>query len=43
VVDAVEQVVTTYLDVRSNPEERFIDTYRRVGAEPFKESVYAAG
>ena len=39
VVDAVEAVVTAYLEHRE-PDEPFIDTYRRLGAEPFKESVY---
>ena len=41
VVDAVERVVETYLDVRK-PGERFIDTYRRVGPQPFKDTLYAA-
>ena len=34
-------VVETYLDVRK-PGERFIDTYRRVGLQPFKDTLYAA-
>ena len=42
VVDAVDRVVNTYLDIRQGPEERFIDTYRRLGEEPFKEALYAA-
>jgi sulfite reductase (NADPH) hemoprotein beta-component len=41
VVDAVERVVQRYLGLRGSPEERFIDCYRRVGAEPFKEALYA--
>ena len=40
VVDAVETVIDTYRKVRSGPGERFLDTYRRVGAEPFKVAVY---
>ncbi|EJW22049.1 hypothetical protein IMCC14465_04430 [alpha proteobacterium IMCC14465] len=40
VVDAVDTIVETYLDLRQ-PEERFLDTYRRVGMEPFKEQLYA--
>ncbi len=40
VVDAVETVVDTYL-ARREEGERFIDTYRRVGADPFKEALYA--
>jgi len=41
VVDAVETVVETYLAERRGGE-RFLDTYRRVGAAPFKERLYAA-
>jgi len=39
VVDAVEKVVERYRAVRTEGE-RFLDTYRRVGMEPFKEAVY---
>ena len=39
IVDAVEMVTQRYQQVRS-PGERFLDTYRRVGVEPFKEAVY---
>jgi sulfite reductase (NADPH) hemoprotein beta-component len=41
VVDAVETLVDTYVTLRQ-PGERFIDTYRRVGLQPFKETLYAA-
>ena len=41
IVDAVETIVNTYLEKRDG-SERFIDTYRRIGLEPFKESLYAA-
>jgi sulfite reductase (NADPH) hemoprotein beta-component len=40
VVDAVEKVIEAYRSLRLNPQERFLDAYRRVGAEPFKEAVY---
>jgi sulfite reductase (NADPH) hemoprotein beta-component len=40
VVDAVGTVVDTYLAQRRDGE-RFIDTYRRVGLDPFKEALYA--
>ncbi|MEO3429059.1 nitrite/sulfite reductase [Pelagibius sp. CAU 1746] len=40
VVDAVETIVDTYLDLRRDGE-RFNDTYARVGAAPFKEKLYA--
>jgi sulfite reductase (NADPH) hemoprotein beta-component len=39
IVDAVEKVTLRYQQVRE-PGERFLDTYRRVGVEPFKEAVY---
>ena len=39
IVDAIETVVTTYTDMRQT-DERFIDTYRRVGFDPFKEAIY---
>ena len=39
IVDAIETVVTTYTDLRES-DERFIDTYQRVGMAPFKERLY---
>jgi sulfite reductase (NADPH) hemoprotein beta-component len=39
VVDAIERVTDKYLAVRTDGE-RFLDTYRRVGMEPFKEAIY---
>ena len=41
VVDAVETIVETYVSLRDDGE-RFIDTYQRLGATPFKEKLYAA-
>ena len=41
VVDAVETIVNTYLRVRRS-DESFLHTWRRVGKQPFKESLYAA-
>ena len=35
IADAVERVVNLYLKERTSGE-RFLDTYRRVGMEPFK-------
>jgi sulfite reductase (NADPH) hemoprotein beta-component len=40
VVDAVEKAIETYRGLRTEGE-RFLDTYRRVGVEPFKEAIYA--
>ena len=39
IVDAVEKAVEKYRELRID-EERFVDTYRRVGMEPFKEAIY---
>ncbi|BCA61127.1 sulfite reductase [Sphingomonas sp. HMP9] len=39
VVDAIERVTDRYLEIR-DPGERFLDTYRRVGFETFKEAIY---
>ena len=36
---AVERVVKAYLMLRQDGE-RFLDTYRRVGMEPFKNMAY---
>jgi sulfite reductase (NADPH) hemoprotein beta-component len=40
IVTAVEKVIDRYKTLRADPAERFLDTYRRVGAESFKEAVY---
>jgi sulfite reductase (NADPH) hemoprotein beta-component len=40
VVGAVETIIETYLDLRANAGERFIDTWRRLGNAPFKEALY---
>ena len=37
---AVETIVDTYLAMRLDGE-RFLDTYRRVGIEPFRQAVYS--
>jgi sulfite reductase (NADPH) hemoprotein beta-component len=42
IVDAVEKVVETYLELRSGPQEPFLAAYRRLGATPFKDALYAA-
>jgi sulfite reductase (NADPH) hemoprotein beta-component len=39
IVDAVERAVECYRELRE-PGERFLDTFRRVGFEPFKEAIY---
>ena len=39
IVDAIERVTDLYLGIR-DAGERFVDTYRRVGFDPFKEAIY---
>jgi sulfite reductase (NADPH) hemoprotein beta-component len=39
IVDAVETAIETYLGIRQEGE-RFLDTYRRVGIDPFKAAIY---
>ncbi len=39
VVDAVEKATEVYKALREG-DERFVDTYRRVGLDPFKEAIY---
>ena len=41
VADAIETILDTYLKLRE-PGEEFLAAYRRVGAKPFKEALYAA-
>ena len=38
--DVIEKIITVYLQHRQDGE-KFIDTYNRIGLEPFKEFVYA--
>jgi sulfite reductase (NADPH) hemoprotein beta-component len=38
--DVIEKIINVYVGQRTE-DERFIDTYRRIGIEPFKERVYA--
>ena len=38
--DVVEKIIAVYLGKREG-NERFIDTYNRIGIDPFKEQVYA--
>ena len=40
IVPAIERIVDTYLDLRTDHEETFIDTYKRTGMAPFKAALY---
>ncbi|MEL6702156.1 MAG: nitrite/sulfite reductase, partial [Pseudomonadota bacterium] len=40
ITDAVETIVNTYLGKRLSDDETFVETYRRVGPQPFKDALY---
>lgn len=40
VTDAIETIVNTYLSLRKDASEIFLDAYRRVGPQPFKDALY---
>lgn len=40
IVDAIDTLLKAYLTLRTSDDERFLDTYRRVGEQPFKDAVY---
>jgi sulfite reductase (NADPH) hemoprotein beta-component len=42
VPEAIEKIVNTYLKLRMGKDEPFLDAYRRLGAQPFKEALYAS-
>jgi sulfite reductase (NADPH) hemoprotein beta-component len=39
--DVIDKLISVYVEKRTE-DERFIDTYQRIGIDPFKERVYAA-
>ena len=40
IIPAIERLVLGYLDIRTDPNETFIQTYRRLGQKPFKDILY---
>ena len=40
IVPAIERLVLGYLDLRSDRDETFLQTYRRLGLDPFKAVLY---
>ncbi|MBD9510158.1 nitrite/sulfite reductase [Ensifer sp. ENS10] len=42
VTDAVETIVDTYLGLRRDRQETFLEAYRRVGPQPFKDALYGS-
>jgi sulfite reductase (NADPH) hemoprotein beta-component len=42
ITDAIETIVDTYLGLRLDSTETFLDAYRRAGPAPFKEALYGS-
>ena len=42
IIPAIERLVYAYLDLREDPEETFLQAYRRLGLAPFKAALYPA-
>jgi len=42
VVPAIQRLMDAYLALRANPDEIFLQVYRRLGAAPFKAALYPA-
>ena len=42
ITDAIETIVNVYLTKRLSDDEIFLETYRRLGAQPFKDALYPA-
>lgn len=42
IADGVERLIRAYLEFRLDEDETFLECYRRVGLEPFKQRLYAA-
>ena len=40
IVPAVERIIDRYLAIREGESESFLETYRRLGIDPFKEALY---
>jgi sulfite reductase (NADPH) hemoprotein beta-component len=40
IVPAIERMIDAYLDIRTDADEAFLQTYRRVGLVPFKAALY---
>ncbi len=40
IIPAIERLIYAYLDLRETADETFLETYRRLGAAPFKVALY---
>ena len=41
-IPAIERLLRRYLELREDDGETFLDAYRRLGNEPFKDALYPA-
>ena len=41
IAEVIERIIKVYLEQRRDEDEIFLQTYRRVGMEPFKQRIYA--
>lgn len=41
IAEVIERIIKVYLEQRTDEDEIFLKTYRRVGMEPFKQRIYA--
>ena len=41
IIPAIERLINAYLNLRYNENETFLQTYRRLGIEPFKNALYS--
>lgn len=42
IIPAIERLLRAYLDLRTEPSETFLQAFKRVGMEPFKQALYEA-
>jgi len=40
ILPAIERLIFAYLDLRQDEQETFLNTYRRIGIEPFQSALY---
>ncbi len=40
IIPAIERLIQSYLDLRTEPSETFLQSYRRLGIAPFKAALY---
>ena len=42
IIPAIERLIHAYLDIRHDKRETFLETYNRLGMDPFKSALYPA-